>query len=126
MRGEVAEVRMEKQTPHNVLHIDGTTARRQASGPDGQSGRLVYWDVLSSSERYTCLVAVGVGTADQAEVRVVRFSGCDTSAPTDAWRVERVEGRLNIVSLPSRSPLEDASLERVLRSIVTEELRRLR
>ncbi len=126
MRGQVAEIRTEKQTWHNVLHIDGTTARRQASGPDGQGGRLVYWDVLSAAERYTCLVAVGAGTADQAEVRVVRFSGCDTSAPTDAWHVERVEDRLNIVSFPSRSPQENTPLERVLRSIVTEELRRLR
>ena len=122
----VAEARTEKQTPQNVLHLDGTTARRQASGPDGQGGRLVYWDVLSGAERYTYLVAIGAGTADQADIRVGRFSGCDTRAPTDAWRVERIEDRLNIVSCPRGSPVEDAGRERVLQSILTEELRRLR
>lgn len=126
MRDGVAEIRTEKKTPQNVLIINEATARRQASGPDGQGGQLVYWAVMSGTERYTCLLAIGAGTADHADLRVVRFTGCDTSAPIDAWRVERAGDRLEIVSSPRRSPLQDTELKWVLESIVTEELRRLR
>ena len=107
--------------PRNVVSAGAATARRQAAGPDGRGGRLVYWAVTSGSEAYTFLLALSHGLEADALISAVRFTGKDTSAPTDAWKIRRTADRLEIIPFPDHGSVHRSTFEPILAAIVTEE-----